>query len=556
VREARKPSAPDERKEAVMMRVHRKGVVGSWVAAGVWLLCGGAANGADLFATSTVSDPDNGWQFEERCIGNSCGDPCTDCNSGTNFTYNDPGQSPPSRDVGVLEINDLTNYVGACAQSVELGVLCRYDSGDSGRYEARILGTGVQTPWVQSTSFVSSTSCEYTTIEAANFPQLVGADPGVINSLRVQIRRVQDGNNTRLRVKHVRVRVTPAVAVPAPPSISVQRSTVCEFDTGSNTLSVPPVAGASVQWFDGACGVGMPVALGPTYTQTPARPGTFLARYTTLCGASACASVTVGQFPTPTAPTSVTATPNSVCNNGPMVTLAATGGSNGTLRWYEGGCGVGAPLGSGPTLVLSPGRPGVFCARVESTNGCPPSPCACVTVGAITGRTVDITASPGNDVCQYTDLTLAAVVTPAGGQPYEWTRNGVLVVNGFTPCGSFITGATGTVLSVQNAGECDAGVYNLRVLGDTCGTAGDPTPIAIGTISPACCDSIDFNNDGVSPDFNDLRDYLSVFGGGPCSTASTSGCNDLDFNNDGVSPDNSDIMAFLSILGGGNCFPR
>jgi hypothetical protein len=67
------------------------------------------------------------------------------------------------------------------------------------------------------------------------------------------------------------------------------------------------------------------------------------------------------------------------------------------------------------------------------------------------------------------------------------------------------------------------------------------------------CDDVDFNNDGVSPDTTDIDDFLSVFGGGPCSTDPTPGCNDIDFNNDGVAPDTTDIDAFLRVFGGGDC---
>jgi beta-glucanase (GH16 family) len=65
------------------------------------------------------------------------------------------------------------------------------------------------------------------------------------------------------------------------------------------------------------------------------------------------------------------------------------------------------------------------------------------------------------------------------------------------------------------------------------------------------CDSIDFNNDGVSPDTADVEDLLAVFGGGACSNAPD--CNDIDFNNDGVSPDVEDVDAFLRVYGGGAC---
>jgi hypothetical protein len=65
------------------------------------------------------------------------------------------------------------------------------------------------------------------------------------------------------------------------------------------------------------------------------------------------------------------------------------------------------------------------------------------------------------------------------------------------------------------------------------------------------CDSLDFNNDGVSPDTTDINDFLSVFSGGPCSGDPL--CNDIDFNNDGVFPDICDIISLLSVFGGGSC---
>jgi hypothetical protein len=64
------------------------------------------------------------------------------------------------------------------------------------------------------------------------------------------------------------------------------------------------------------------------------------------------------------------------------------------------------------------------------------------------------------------------------------------------------------------------------------------------------CDSLDFNNDGLYPDNADLVDFLSVFGGGACSTGT---CQDIDFNNDGLYPDNEDLIGYLRVFGGGAC---
>ncbi len=64
------------------------------------------------------------------------------------------------------------------------------------------------------------------------------------------------------------------------------------------------------------------------------------------------------------------------------------------------------------------------------------------------------------------------------------------------------------------------------------------------------CDSIDFNQDTLFPDDQDLVDLLTVLAGGACSTGT---CSDIDFNNDGLFPDDTDLIAFLSVLAGGPC---
>jgi formylglycine-generating enzyme len=72
---------------------------------------------------------------------------------------------------------------------------------------------------------------------------------------------------------------------------------------------------------------------------------------------------------------------------------------------------------------------------------------------------------------------------------------------------------------------------------------------------PLACDSLDFNNDTITPDSTDLDDFLAVLSGGPsaCSTFPNPGCNDLDFNNDAIFPDSADLDSFISRLAGGPC---
>jgi len=95
--------------------------------------------------------------------------------------------------------------------------------------------------------------------------------------------------------------------------------------------------------------------------------------------------------------------------------------------------------------------------------------------------------------------------------------------------------------------------------------AGGEFTIAGGVASPyvvrfrlpdQCCDSLDFNADGLFPDNLDLTDFLSVFGGGNCNGQAPNDppCNtDIDFNNDGLFPDNEDIISLFRVFGGGPC---
>ncbi len=64
------------------------------------------------------------------------------------------------------------------------------------------------------------------------------------------------------------------------------------------------------------------------------------------------------------------------------------------------------------------------------------------------------------------------------------------------------------------------------------------------------CDSIDFNNNGVFPEEDDVTDFFNVLSGGACSTGD---CNDIDFNNNFVFPEEQDVILFFHVLAGGEC---
>jgi hypothetical protein len=104
----------------------------------------------------------------------------------------------------------------------------------------------------------------------------------------------------------------------------------------------------------------------------------------------------------------------------------------------------------------------------------------------------------------------------------------------------------------RNTGLADDGmIYISAGLSAVNRTRGLSTLLRIAPTT--ACDDIDFNNDELFPDDNDLIDFLSVLAGGPCSTAPSPGCNTIDFNRDGLFPDDNDLIDFLIVLAGGTC---
>jgi molybdopterin converting factor small subunit len=64
------------------------------------------------------------------------------------------------------------------------------------------------------------------------------------------------------------------------------------------------------------------------------------------------------------------------------------------------------------------------------------------------------------------------------------------------------------------------------------------------------CDDIDFNNNDVFPEDQDVIDFFTVLAGGECSSGA---CNDIDFNNNDVFPEDQDVIDFFTVLAGGDC---
>jgi formylglycine-generating enzyme required for sulfatase activity len=73
-------------------------------------------------------------------------------------------------------------------------------------------------------------------------------------------------------------------------------------------------------------------------------------------------------------------------------------------------------------------------------------------------------------------------------------------------------------------------------------------------VAPPPCDTVDFNNNGVFPEDQDVVDFFDVLAGGnPATCDSALGCQGVDFNNNGVFPEDQDVVDFLNVLAGGAC---
>ncbi len=85
--------------------------------------------------------------------------------------------------------------------------------------------------------------------------------------------------------------------------------------------------------------------------------------------------------------------------------------------------------------------------------------------------------------------------------------------------------------------------YRCIVTNACASATSQPALVTIGQ-----CDCIDFNNNAVYPEDQDVIDFFSVLSGAECTT-----CNDIDFNNNAVFPEDQDVITFFTVLAGGPC---
>ncbi len=164
---------------------------------------------------------------------------------------------------------------------------------------------------------------------------------------------------------------------------------------------------------------------------------------------------------------------------------------------------------------------------------------------AFTQVPLDTRIQPGSTA------TLAVNVSSEGQFTYQWSRDNTPLTNTTLPTGEVITGATSPTLTITSATAAINGSYICTVTPvDATQFCSPESTAPIQLTAERFCDDIDFNNNTVFPEDQDVIDYLTVLAGGPCST---NNCNDLDFNNNTITPEDQDTIDFFTTLAGGAC---
>lgn len=187
--------------------------------------------------------------------------------------------------------------------------------------------------------------------------------------------------------------------------------------------------------------------------------------------------------------------------------------------------------------------------------------------------------TPSDVYCENGSLVLSAsIATPVasllfgGTSTWEWQPSGtstwISLTNGIVSgLGEVAIGTSQipseplmftSVLSVQVLSSQASGGRLRHVLTfGSCGQTQSSDYIVSVSSGGQCtpnCDDIDFNNNGVFPEDQDVIDFLDVLAGGsPATCDSILGCNDIDFNNNTVFPEDQDVVSYFNVLAGGSC---
>ncbi len=145
-------------------------------------------------------------------------------------------------------------------------------------------------------------------------------------------------------------------------------------------------------------------------------------------------------------------------------------------------------------------------------------------------------SSTGRAVLKFGNVLYIAGRFP--GQIAKWDGTAYTIVSGGIPGNSPYEDVVRSMIAVD--GE-------IWLAGSLMGV-GDQPAYGVARFATTCCDSIDFNNNGVFPEDQDVIDFFNVLAGAECPA-----CNEIDFNNNNVFPEDADVIDFFNVLAGGTC---
>ncbi|HEX6168463.1 MAG TPA: PKD domain-containing protein [Chitinophagaceae bacterium] len=232
---------------------------------------------------------------------------------------------------------------------------------------------------------------------------------------------------------------------------------------------------ASWKWYAGGCGSGASIGTGPSITVTPTVTTTYYVRAEGDCNNTSCASVVVTVKTLSTAPTGAMATQSTICSGG-STNLSVTGGSLGTnsaWKWYAGGCGSGASIGTGPSINVNPTTTTTYYVRAE--GDCGNTTCASVTVTVKNPSNNPTGASAVSSIlCQGQSTDLGVTGGSLGtNASWKWYAGG---------CASGPSIGTGPSITVTPSATT---TYYVRAEGDCNNTSCASVVVTVKTLSSA-----------------------------------------------------------------------
>jgi hypothetical protein len=181
--------------------------------------------------------------------------------------------------------------------------------------------------------------------------------------------------------------------------------------------------GAVYEWYIGACGSGGIIGTGSSIIVSPTSNTQYFVRRVGSCNTTGCVSAIININTESVAPTSISASETSICAGGSSQ-LTLSGGSLGTgadYQWYAGGCGSGSSIGSGTSIIVSPGVTTTYYVRVEGL--CNSTTCFSRTITVYNDPL--ITTQPvGTTICAGGTHSMSIVTSGGiGTMTYQWQNS-------------------------------------------------------------------------------------------------------------------------------------